>query len=124
MRGDYMDENILITIKRNMTGMTPENHDFDSEILDHINTYIRFLHRLGIGKDNFYATAESMWSDLLGEDVTYYNDAKDYIMLKIKHWWDPPTVGAAVNAIEEALKELEFNLRMERECPDTLRPAE
>lgn len=115
------DENILVTVKRNMTGITPDNHDFDSEILDHINTYIRFLNRFGIGTENFYATAESMWSDLLGDDLTYYMDAKDYITLKIKYWWDPPTVGAAVSAIENSIKEIEFNLMMHRECPDTYR---
>lgn len=115
------DENILITVKRNMTGITPDNHDFDSEILDHINTYIRFLNRFGIGAENFYATTESNWSDLLGDDLTYYMDAKDYITLKIKYWWDPPTVGAAVSAIENSIKEIEFNLMMHRECPDTYR---
>ena len=119
-----MDETILVTIKRNLSGLTPDNHDYDAEILDHINTYIRFLHRFGIGADSFYATAESLWSDFLGNDVAYYNDAKDYIMLKVKYWWDPPTVGAVVSAVENSLKEIEFNLRMERECPDTLRPAE
>lgn len=114
------DENILVTVKRNMTGITPDNHDFDAEILDHINTYIRFLDRFGIGTKGFYATAESMWSELLGGlDLVRYMDAKDYITLKIKYWWDPPTVSAAVSAIENSIKEIEFNLMMHKECPDS-----
>jgi hypothetical protein len=114
-----MEETILVTIKRNMSGITPENHDFDSEILDHINTYLRSLNRLGIGVESFCATESSVWSDFLGNDVDYYATAKDYIATKIKYWWDPPTVGAAVNAIQEATKEMEFDLMIHRECPES-----
>jgi hypothetical protein len=114
-----MEETILVTIKRNMSGITPENHDFDLEILDHINTYLRFCNRFGIGVESFCADANSVWSDFLGDDVNYYSAVKDYITLKIKHWWDPPTVGAAVNAIEEAIKQIEFDLMIRRECPES-----
>lgn len=114
-----MEETILTTIKRDMSGLTEDNHDFDAEILDHINTYLRTLNRFGIGVESFCADANSVWSDFLGSHVDYYSSAKTYIALKIKYWWDPPTVGAAVNAIQEALKEIEFDLMIRRECPDT-----
>lgn len=114
-----MEETILVTCKRNMSGITPDNHDFDQEILDHINTYLSVLNGLGIGVESFTATAESTWSDFLGDDVSYYQMAKTFIPNKIKYWWDPPTVGAAVNAIQESNKELEFRLMMKRECPES-----
>lgn len=114
-----MEETILVTCKRNMSGITPDNHDFDDEILDHINTYISVLNGLGIGVDPFTATADSVWSDFLGENVSYYQIVKSWLPLKIKYWWDPPTVGASVNAIQESLKELEFRLMMRRECPES-----
>lgn len=119
-----MEETILVTCKRNISGLTPDNHDFDLEILDHINTYIRTLNRFGIGKENFVATADSVWSDYLDGDVDYYTTVKSYIPLKIKYMWDPPTVGAAVSAIQESLKELEFDLMIHRECPETFRGVE
>lgn len=114
-----MEETILVTVKRDINGLTPDNHDFDNELLDHINTYLRTLNRFGIGKESFIADADSVWSDFLGDKVDYYATAKTYITLKIKYWWDPPTVGAAVNAIQETLKELEFDLMIRRECPDS-----
>lgn len=114
-----MDEKILTTIKRDISGLTEENTDFDDELLDNINSFLRYLNRFGIGVDNFIATKDSLWSDFLGDDVAYYSEAKTYITLKIKYWWDPPTVGAAVNAIQETLKELEFNLMVRRECPES-----
>lgn len=119
-----MEETILVTCKRNMSGITPDNHDFDQEILDHINTYISVLNGFGIGKESFTATADSVWSDFLDEKVSYYQMVKTYIPLKIKHWWDPPTVGAAVNAMSENLKELEFRLMVRRECPESFSEEE
>lgn len=114
-----MEETILNTCKRNISGITPENHDFDDEILDHINTYISVLNGFGIGVDPFTATADSVWSDLLGADVSYYQIVKSWLPLKIKYWWDSPTVGAVINATQEALKELEFRLMVRRECPES-----
>lgn len=116
-----MDEKILTTIKRDINGLTEDNTDFDDELLDHINSFLRYLNRFGIGVESFIATKDSLWSDFLGEDVAYYSEAKLYITLKIKYWWDPPTVGAAVNAINESLKELEFNLMVRRECPESFK---
>ena len=119
-----MVETILTTIKRDLNGLTPENTDYDAELLDHINSFIRYLNRFGIGEDRFIATSESTWEDLLGDDADYYSEAKLYLTLKIKYWWDPPTVGAAVNAIQETLKELEFNLMIRRECPESFGKVE
>lgn len=119
-----MDEKILTTIKRDINGLTEDNTDFDDELIDHINSFLRYLNRFGIGVESFIATKDSLWSDFLGEDVAYYSEAKLYITLKIKYWWDPPTVGAAVSAINETLKELEFNLMVRRECPESFRGNE
>lgn len=112
-----MDEIILVSVKRDINGMTAENTDFDDELLTHINSALRILNRFGIGVERFIANAESKWSDFLGDDVDYYAEAKSYVALKIKNFWDPPTVGAAVSALEEMVKELEFDLMLRRECP-------
>jgi hypothetical protein len=114
-----MEEAILVTVKRNISGLEPDNHDFDLELLDHINSMLRTLNRFGIGKESFAATADSVWSDFLDDKVSYYQIVKTWLPLKIKYWWDPPTVGAAVNAISETLKELEFRLMIRRECPES-----
>lgn len=114
-----MEETILTTIKRDINGLTEDNHDFDDELLDHINTVFRTVNRYGIGVESFCADANSVWSDFLGPFVRYYSTVKTYTALKIKYWWDPPTVGAAVNAISDTLKELEFDMMVRRECPET-----
>lgn len=114
-----MEETILTTIKRDLNGLTEDNHDFDAELIDHINSTFRFLNRFGIGVESFCINASSVWSDFLGDDVDYYSAVKTYTALKIRYWWDPPTVGAAVTAIQETLKELEFDLMIRRECPES-----
>ena len=114
-----MDEIMLITVKRNVSGLDPENTDFDDELLDHINSILRILNRYGIGKDKYMATAESTWRDFLGEEAEAYSECKTYVTLKIRYFWDPPTVGSAVTAIQETIKELEFDLMIRRECPDS-----
>lgn len=116
---DFLDETILTTVKRDVNGLTPENTDFDQELLDHINSVLRFLNRYGIGKESFIATADSTWSDFLGENTDYFSACKTYLALKIRNFWDPPTVGAAVTAIQETLKELEFDLMLRRECRES-----
>ena len=93
-----MDENILITVKRNINGLTEDNTDFDTELLDHINAQLRILNRFGIGVESFCATSDSVWSDFLGEDTQYYSMVKSYVPLKIKLFWDPPTVGGSQNS--------------------------
>ena len=114
-----MDEIILTTVKRNISGLTEDNHDFDDELLDHINSTLRIVNRYGIGVESFCATSTSTWGDFLGDDTDYYSMLKSYVPLKIKLWWDPPTVGAAVEAIKETLKEYEFDLMVRRECPES-----
>lgn len=114
-----MDENILITVKRNINGLTDDNTDFDTELLDHINAQLRILNRFGIGVESFCATSDSVWSDFLGEDTQYYSMVKSYVPLKIKLFWDPPTVGSAVEALKEMVKEYEFDLMVRRECPES-----
>lgn len=114
-----MDETILVTVKRNISGLEPDNHDFDAELLDHINSMLRTLNRFGIGKESFIADANSVWSDFLDDKVSYYSTVKSYISNKIKLFWDPPTVGSAVEALKEAVKEMEFDLMVRRECPDS-----
>lgn len=114
-----MAETILTTCKRNISGLEPDNTDFDLELLDHINSALRILNRYGIGKESFCATVSSVWSDFLDEKDQYYSMVKSYIPLKIKYFWDPPTVGAAVTAIENTVKEMEFDLMVRRECPES-----
>lgn len=114
-----MEETILTTCKRNISGIEPDNHDFDLELLDHINSIFRVLNRYGIGKESFCATVNSVWSDFLDAKTDYYSMVKTYIPLKVKLFWDPPTVGSAVEALKEAVKEMEFDLMVRRECPNS-----
>ena len=114
-----MEETILVTVKRNISGLEPDNNDFDAELLDHINSMLRTLNRFGIGKESFIADENSVWSDFLGEQTAYYATVRTYIPNKIKLFWDPPTVGAAVEALKESVKECEFDLMVRRECPES-----
>jgi hypothetical protein len=119
-----MSEKILETVKRNLSGIEPDNTDFDLELIDHINSRLRALNRLGIGKSNFIADENSVWEDFIDDKVAEFAIVKSYVPLKIKIFWDPPTVGAASQALEKTIEEMEFDLLVRRESPDAFKDDE
>ena len=110
-----MSNSILDSVKLCLDGITPENTDFDDELIFHINARLMTLWQLGIGKPRFKITDRTAtWADFLGDQEDELNDmVPEYVGLKIKTFWDPPQTGATTNALAEIVKELEFRLNIQ-----------
>ncbi len=109
-----MDESILITIKK-MLGTAPEDNAFDTDIKIHINTAFNHLFQLGIGPEGFVIEDGSeLWSDYL-EDIDKFESVKDYVYLKTKLIFDPPSSSFVVEQFKKALDEIEFRLLVQGE---------
>lgn len=119
-RGDYMaadniQDSILETVK-NLIGVASECADFDTNIMVHINSAIMTLRQIGIGPKNGFSVRDSSstWTDYI-DDINLYESVKDYIYLKVKIVFDPPTSSYVLEAMKEQIKELEWRLQTEKE---------
>ena len=104
-----MDQSILNSIKQ-MLGITPEQTDFDADILIHINTVLNILHQLGVCSEWIQIDGPSaVWSDIT-EDIRKYNMVKTFMYLKVRLLFDPPLNATVINSMEKQLAELEWRL--------------
>lgn len=103
-----MEESILESTKR-LLGITPEFDGFDADILAAINYSISVLNQLGVGEKGFYVKdATSKWDDFV--DETEYPSVRDYVYLKTRMVFDPPSTSFALQSTEKILAEMEWRL--------------
>lgn len=111
-----MEESILITIKK-MLGVTKDVTDFDTEIINHINTVLTDLTtQLGVGPTTgFHIEDDSTyWEDFL-DDMSNFYQVKTYIWLRVRLLFDPPSNASVLKAYEQQIKELEWRLNFAAE---------
>lgn len=103
-----MNESILNSVKDFLDIPVEEDEThFDAQLMVHINTFLRRLNQLGVGVENFSITsAEQTWGDFLTNEAKY-KQAKEYVFLRTKMLFDPPSSGTAAKSYEEVSRELE-----------------
>lgn len=116
-----MDDSILNNLKK-MLGMDAEFKAFDQDLIIHINSVFMTLHQLGVGPKNVFRISGSTetWSSFLA-DSRSENDlsaVKDYIYLKLRILFDPPSSSYVLSALESQMKELEWRLNVQAERGD------
>lgn len=108
-----MEESILNEIKQMLGINDPEYNVFDTDIKVAINAAIGILNQLGIGVEGFFLTTSTQtWKDLLGEDNLGFQVVKEYIFLKTKVVFDPPTASFVLDSYNSIIKELEYRLNV------------
>lgn len=107
-------DSILNTIKK-MLGIVEDLDAFDEDIKVGINSAIFSLTQLGIGPSGGYSItgASETWSDYLGDQLNSLQAVKNYIFLKTRIVFDPPTVGAVLDAYKNQIAELEWRLNVQ-----------
>ena len=106
---------ILTTIKK-LLGIADMDESFDTDIIVHINTFLRRLNQLGVGKRRFRVLDKgSKWSDFLGDDQETFDQVKEYVYIRAKLIFDPPQNSSGVKAMEDSYKELECLLNWDAE---------
>lgn len=108
-----MEESILITIKKKL-GLGKDYDAFDTDVITNINTSLMRLGQLGVGPTTgFRITGEyETWSDFVGDRIDL-EGVKDFIYMKARIVFDPPASAAALQALKEEVKELEFCLNVQ-----------
>ncbi len=100
-----------------MLGMTEDYDAFDTDILVGINSVMLTLHQLGIGpEEGFSVTSEDeTWGQLLGEENILLLPAQQYVFLKVRLIFDPPSASSHIEAMNKAISELEWRLTLQAE---------
>ena len=106
-------ESILDTIKQ-LLGIPTDDDSFDTDVKVNINTAIFNLSQIGVGPANGYIVTSNtqMWNDYIGASLINLEGVKNYIYLKTKLVFDPPTNSTTIQAINDNLKELEWRMQL------------
>ena len=105
-----MQESILKTIKQ-LIGCPDDFEQFDLDLTIHINSAFATLTQLGVGpKEGYRITGpDNVWSEF-DEDAQKIGLVKDYVYIKTRLLFDPPTSGSLMDSFKEQLKEMEWRL--------------
>lgn len=102
---------ILQDVKK-WVGIVREYEVFDSDILMHINAAFFTLFELGVGPREGFALEDGTedWPEF-SEDKIVIAAVKQYVLLKVRNAFDPPTSSYVLNSNQSKIEELEWRLR-------------
>lgn len=108
-----MSDSIFNTVKK-MLGLPADYTPFDTDILVHINGVFLTLQQLGVGpKDGFSITGpDETWDEFLDQS-SLLEAVKNYIYLKVRVAFDPPTGGSVLDAMKEQIAEYEWRINVQ-----------
>lgn len=114
-----MDNSILHSIKK-LLGPSAEDTNFDVDIIMHINTAFSVLYQLGVGPTTGFSISDEskLWSDFL-PDSAKLEMVKTYVYLKTRLYFDPPSTGVLIDAINRQISELEWRINAAVDPPNT-----
>lgn len=104
-----MEDSILLSVKKALS-LSPDNTDFDADILMHINSVLAILQQLGIGPENGYYLEDDLttWSDYLGADSNHIAMVRTYVAAKVRLLFDPPVSSAVMESLNRTCSEFEW----------------
>lgn len=107
---ESVSETILSDVKQ-MLGIQPEVDEFNIDVTSHVNGAFFTLNQLGIGPSTpFVIDATTEWSSF--ETIVPKNVVLDYLYLKTKLIFDPPTASNVYEAYKDRIAELEFRMNI------------
>lgn len=103
---------ILYDVKHQL-GLLPENTDFDTTLVIHINTTLSVLTQLGVGPTTgVQITGPSEGWEILTDDPRL-NTVKSYVYLSVRNYFDPPKIGGLISSMERQMRDLEYRMNLE-----------
>lgn len=84
--------------------------DYDTKLLQLTNTVLPYLAKIGGCPIGSTISMDTTWGDLCS-DPRIISAAEGYICGKVQLLFDPPASSAAVTAINEGIKELEWTIQ-------------
>ena len=118
-------ENSILKSTKKILGLAEEDTAFDHDIVVHINSVFADLEQLGLGPVDGFEIGDDgseEWETYVTTSVTSMklNSVRSYMYLRVKHLFDPPTIGYLKDAAEEQIRKAEWRLNVAVES--TLHP--
>jgi len=103
-------ENGILADTKESLSLPVEIEDFDSVLINFINSALAYVSELGVGPEDgvFITGYEETWDQLFQKSIL--NDVKTLVFIRVKQVFDPPQVGAVINAYNDQLRELEWRI--------------
>lgn len=113
-----MQESILTSIKEMIGGLDEAHDEFDTDIINHINTTLFSLTQMGVGPSDGFSIkdATTTWSDFLLGNEKKFEAVKTYVYLNVKILFDSASLSSAtIDAYNRKMSEYEFRLNVAAE---------
>lgn len=111
MPSTQLDDTVILDSVKRPLGIPAEVTEFDIDITMHVNSAFFSLNQLGIGPETpFYIDSTTTWSSF--ETSIPKHVVLDYVFLKTKMVFDPPTSSSVVEAYNDRISELEFRMNV------------
>ena len=108
-----MNSSILNDVK-DIVGVDASNTAFDKQLILYINTVLRIVNQIGVGKDGYNIVGSSdTWSDFLEDDLENLTDVKSYVGFKVHLMFDHTLSSIAVDTLKSLTAELESRINYE-----------
>lgn len=108
-----MEESILNTIKTMLLGSGLEVTDFDTDLIVLINSALSNMVQFGVSDKQFQITGSTeTWNQLITNE-NILASVKEYIYIRAKLLFDPPSSSIVMEAYKEIMKEDEWRITNE-----------
>lgn len=107
-----MIDSILNSVKKKL-GLSEDYTAFDEDIVISVNSALSTLTQIGVGPAEGFMIegAAEEWAAFLGSDPGFQG-IKDYVYLKARAVFDPPTTSYMITAMEKQIAELEWRINV------------
>lgn len=107
-----MEESILKSIRSLLVG-NEEDTSFDTDLIFAVNAAFSNLVQMGVGStEGFRITGEDeTWDDILGDSVLL-EQVKEYVQLRTRIIFDPPTSSSVIEAYNKEITEREWRINI------------
>lgn len=101
---------ILTSVKKAIGGIYEDDEDFDSDIIMFINSELAELSQLGVGPKEGFSIEDkkALWTDLITDPRL--NFVQQYVTLKVKMVFDPPSSSFVLEALNRKCEELKWRI--------------
>lgn len=103
-----MEESILLSVKKSC-GIAANYKAFDSDLILLINAALMDLGQLGFQMGVRIEDESTTWNEVVGSSV-FYEGVKEYLCLKVKMAFDPPSSSFVLESYKEILRECEWRI--------------
>lgn len=109
-------EQSILTSTKNVLGLAADYTVFDLAIITHINGALSIAEQAGVGLTTVFMIEDDSvaWGDL-DLDPKQLSILKNYIYLKVRFLFDPPTTSFTQDAMAKQIEEMEYRMNINTE---------